>query len=187
MSSPRQPRVSIEERREQILDAALIEFGHKGLHGGSTVHLAKAIGISHPNLFRVFSTKKGLFMAVLQRAFETIEREMIVPGERAENHHLWTMAHGWSRLMENRELMLILLQGFAASADPEISDLMRSWTGDVFERSEGLPGVTTDEAHFFFASGMLYLAAAAMDLPAHLDAEPWAERFMSSGGMPPTA
>ena len=181
MATGRRPRVSIERRREQILEAALKEFSHKGLHGGSTVTIAKDVEFPHPNLFRVFSTKKGLFIAVLERTFATIEREMLVRGEEAESDQLWAMADGWGVLMENREVMLILLQGYAACEDPDIRDLMHGWTRDGVERAEALPGVGADLAHDFFAAGMLYLVAASMDLPARAEGDAWAERFLASG------
>lgn len=181
MTQERRPRVSIERRREQILAAALKEFSHKGLHGGSTVTIAKEVEISHPNLFRVFSTKKELFIAVLEQTFARIEREMIIPGEKAEEGHLQTMADAWGVLMENRDLMLILLQGYAACDDPDIRDEMEGWTRDVFERVEAIPGVGSDPAHDFFAAGMLYMVAASMGLPRLSEDSAWAERFLSSG------
>jgi len=181
MTTGRRPRVSIERRREQVLAAALREFSHKGFHGGSTVTIAEDVKFPHPNLFRVFSTKKGLFIAVLERTFATIEQEMLVRGEDADNDQLWAMANGWGALMGNREVMLILLQGYAACEDPDIRDLMHRWTQDVFERAEALPGVDSDLAHDFFAAGMLYLVAASMDLPGRAGDDPWAERFLASG------
>ncbi|MBQ1080630.1 TetR/AcrR family transcriptional regulator [Nocardiopsis sp. B62] len=177
----RRPRVSIELRREQILAAALKEFSHKGLHGGSTVTIAKEVEISHPNLFRVFSTKKELFMAVLRQTFAQVEKDMLIPGEKDEENPLQTMSDAWGVLMEHRELMLILLQGYAAGNDPEIRDLMQEWTQDVFERFEALPGVGTNLAHDFFAAGMLYMVAASMNLPSRAEKDAWADRFLASG------
>ncbi|MGZ4414605.1 MAG: TetR/AcrR family transcriptional regulator, partial [Gaiellaceae bacterium] len=60
-------RRSAEERREQVLEAALIEFAARGLAGGSTDSIAKAVGISQPYVFRLFGTKKELFMATIER------------------------------------------------------------------------------------------------------------------------
>src|SRR5215212_4650545 len=60
-------RKSAEERREQILEAALAEFAARGLDGGSTEAIARAVGISQPYVFRLFGTKKGLFMATMER------------------------------------------------------------------------------------------------------------------------
>ena len=174
-------RIPIEERREQILEAALEEFGHKGLHGGSTVAIAKRVGISHPNLFRIYPTKHELFVAVLGRVFATIEREMLVAGERFEEAPLQAMSDAWGGLMERREVMFMVLQGYAASGDPAIRDIMHDWTRGVFERIAALPGVGEDIAHDFFAAGMLYMAAAALDLPARAGEDPWAARFLDSG------
>ena len=39
-------RKSAEERREEILEAALVEFAAHGLYGGSTEAIARAVGIS---------------------------------------------------------------------------------------------------------------------------------------------
>ncbi|MFC4562345.1 TetR/AcrR family transcriptional regulator [Nocardiopsis mangrovi] len=181
MATERRARVSIERRREQILAAALKEFSHKGLHGGSTVTIAKDVEISHPNLFRVFSTKKGLFVAVLERVFTTVERDVFVPGEKADSRHLETMANAWGVLMENRELMLMLLQGYASCEDPDIRDLMHAWTKNTVDRIEALPGIDTDLAHDFFAAGTLYLVAASMNLPAIAGSDEWADRFLASG------
>src|SRR4029079_6016094 len=67
-------RKSKEERREEILDAALTEFAERGLHGASTEEGARRAGISQPYVFRLFGTKKELFIAVVNRCFrETLE------------------------------------------------------------------------------------------------------------------
>ncbi|MEO9338637.1 TetR/AcrR family transcriptional regulator [Mesorhizobium sp. SB112] len=174
-------RVGADERREQILAAALTEFSQKGLHGGSTVNIAQAVGISHPNVFRLYPTKIDLFTAVLEQAFATVARTMLKTGETTKDEPLQAMANAWGVLMDDRELMLILLQGYAASADTKVRELMQGWTRDVFERMEALPSVGTDLAHDFFAAGMLYMIAASMDLPAQTNKVDWIKRFLESG------
>lgn len=174
-------RVPLEQRREQILAAALNEFSHKGLHGGSTMRIAAEVGISQPNIFRIFSTKHELFVAVLERVFAKIESTMLAAGESDRTQPLQAMSDAWGELMEERENMFMLLQGYAASDDPQIRDLMHCWTRDTFERMEALPGVGEDTAHDFFAAGMLYMAATALDLPARAGDDTWAARFLDSG------
>ena len=66
-------RMSAEERRESVLDAAVAEFARGGLAGTSTEAIAARAGISQPYLFRLFSTKKDLFIAAYRRAFVLIE------------------------------------------------------------------------------------------------------------------
>src|SRR5205814_4342127 len=60
-------RKSAAERRDEILEAALVEFAARGLEGGSTEAIAKAVGISQPYVFRLFGTKKELFIATVER------------------------------------------------------------------------------------------------------------------------
>lgn len=180
-TSRRTPRVPLEQRREQILVAALHEFSHKGLHGGSTVSIAAEIGVSQPNIFRIFSTKHALFIAVLERVLTTIEATMLAAGERSPDQPLHTMSDAWGSLMEERLNMFMLLQGYAASDDPVVRDLMHNWTRSMFERIEALPGAGEDSAHGFIAEGMLYMVATAMDLPAKTAGDPWANRFLASG------
>src|SRR6266540_2895658 len=67
-------RKSAEERREAVLDAAYVEFAEHGLDGASTETIAVQAGISQPYVFRLFGTKKQLFIAVVARCFrETLE------------------------------------------------------------------------------------------------------------------
>ena len=61
-------RKSAEERREEILEVAVRHFAIGGLHGTSTEAIAREAGISQPYLFRLFHTKKELFVACVDRA-----------------------------------------------------------------------------------------------------------------------
>ena len=79
-------RHTAAERREAILDAALVEFSERGLHGTSTELIARRAGISQPYLFRLFGTKKELFKAAVARCFrETLETfQRAAEGKRGE-------------------------------------------------------------------------------------------------------
>src|SRR3954466_1706543 len=65
-----EPRVrkSADERREEILAVAVRHFAIGGLHGTSTEAIAREAGISQPYLFRLFRTKRELFLACVDRA-----------------------------------------------------------------------------------------------------------------------
>src|SRR5664279_4448109 len=65
-------RSTAEERREDVLKAALIEFAEGGLDGTSTDAIARRAGISPPYLFRLYPTKKALFVAAVERTFERV-------------------------------------------------------------------------------------------------------------------
>ena len=65
-------RKSADERREEILAVAIEHFAAGGFHGTSTEAIAKEAGISQPYLFRLFRTKRELFLACNDRACEKV-------------------------------------------------------------------------------------------------------------------
>src|SRR5436309_15351533 len=79
-------RKSKEERREEILDAAMEIFAEAGFEGASTEEIARRAGISQPYVFRLFGTKKELFIAVVSRCFrQTLEIfQRAAEGQRGE-------------------------------------------------------------------------------------------------------
>lgn len=66
-------RMTAEERRESVLRAAVPEFAVGGLAGTSTEAIAGRAGVSQPYLFRLFPSKKTLFLASVERTFALIE------------------------------------------------------------------------------------------------------------------
>ena len=88
------PRQTAAERRVAVLDAATTEFAAKGLHGASTEDIARAAGISQPYLFRLFGTKKELYLATSQRAIEHLYQ---VFADAAAGKRGWTHCTRWGR------------------------------------------------------------------------------------------
>src|SRR3954452_3510553 len=67
-------RKTAQVRREEILAVALEEFGEHGLDGTSTDTIARKAGISQPYLFRLFGTKKELYLESVRRCLrQTLE------------------------------------------------------------------------------------------------------------------
>ena len=69
MAAAPAPRKSAEVRREEILVVALEHFAEGGFHGTSTEVIAREAGISQPYLFRLFRTKRELFLACVERCY----------------------------------------------------------------------------------------------------------------------
>lgn len=55
-----------EERRQDILEAALSIFTKKGYNGSTTAEIARAAGVAEGTIFRHFATKKELLIATLK-------------------------------------------------------------------------------------------------------------------------
>src|SRR5437870_11064570 len=112
-------RKTKEERREEILDAALEEFAARGLHGASTEDIARRAGISQPYIFRLFGTKKELFKATVSRCFrETLEIfQRAAEGKRGEEA-LKAMGDAYiEKLLGDRTRLRAQMQAYAACND----------------------------------------------------------------------
>ena len=159
--------MSAAERREMVLEAAAVEFGVHGLAGTSTEDVAKRAGISQPYLFRLFPTKKALFLALVQRCFHQLEDTFITAAaDRTGDEALEAMADVYERMLDDRTLLLMQMQAYAACADPEIRAATRGGFKKLWELTERLTGLPFQRVVDFFAVGMLMNVAAAMDLPS---------------------
>lgn len=59
-------RMKREDRRAQILDAAMTVFVKKGFTAGTTLEIAKAANVSEVTLFRHFASKQDIFLAGIE-------------------------------------------------------------------------------------------------------------------------
>lgn len=177
----RSGRMSAGQRRRQIVDAALAEFAVKGLHGTTTEDIAKRAGITQPYVFRLFGTKKQLFMAAVERGFDRVQETFQAAADEAPDdadaeERLRMMGLAYQRLLEDRSLLLAQMQTYAACDDPEVRAVAQRRYGELFERIEQATGATAEQMHLFFAQGMLLNVAAALDLlGVH---EEWARRCL---------
>jgi AcrR family transcriptional regulator len=74
-SSPTRRRLTAEERRAGILDAALAVFSARGYHSASIDDIAREAGISKALIYEHFDSKQGLYGDLLERnANELFER-----------------------------------------------------------------------------------------------------------------
>ena len=154
------------ERREMVLEAAVPEFAAHGLAGTSTEDVARQAGISQPYLFRLFPTKKALFLALVERCFRRIEGAFTAAaGDLTGDDAITAMAEEYERLLDDRTLLLLQMQIYAACGDPEIRDATRAAYKHLWELVERITGLPFQTVVDFFAVGMLMNVGAALDLP----------------------
>jgi AcrR family transcriptional regulator len=175
MSASRQ---TAEIRREAVLEAAAGEFSRKGIHGASTDAIAKAAGISQPYLFRLFGTKKELYLATTRLKMEEVYQAFARASRgKTGQDALDAIGGAYRELIEDRERLQLMLQCFAAAEDPEIrEDLRRVWR-DMVELIERVGGFTPEEISTFFARGMLLNVLNAMRL--FEEPTPWGDRLIA--------
>jgi AcrR family transcriptional regulator len=177
------PRQTAEERRVAVLDAATVEFARKGLHGASTEDIARMAGISQPYLFRLFGTKKELYLATSRRA---VDHLYAVFAEAARGKTgmdaLQAMGETYESVMADRDRLMLMLKCWASCDDPEICEAVRSSWRDLVDLAERSSGATPQEVSAFFSKGALLTVLMGME--AFSRPEPWSNRLIEGCSEP---
>ncbi len=170
-------RISKEERRREIVEAATREFALGGLHGTPVEAIARQVGVSQPYLFQLFGTKKELFIAAVRRTFErtvaTFRTAAAEAGDDADAHGvLMAMGVAYQGLLADRSLLLMQMQSYVASEDEEIRDVVRDEMLRLVSFVQSASGAPEAAVREWLAYGMLMNVVATMDL-TEVDAD-WA-------------
>ena len=174
-------RQTAQERREALLEAAQVEFSQRGFHGASTDAIARAAGISQPYLFRLFGSKKELFLAVNERCFErTLELFRTAAAGKTGKDALEAMGDAYVRtILEDRTMLQGQLQAYAAAvSDADVRASVMRGFGRLYDYVEAVTGGDQATTARFFAKGMLLNVMAAMQIGAGDESpEAWARRL----------
>jgi AcrR family transcriptional regulator len=162
------------ERRSQVLAIAAGEFANHGLHGASIEAIAREAGITQAYVFRIFGTKKALFLELVGAAFDRFSGGMSQAAHGAQGLGALTlMGRQYYELLADRTTLLLQLQGFAACGDNEVRDLVRGRLARMWDTVADTSGLDPVTVKSFLAFGMLLNNVAALDVD-ELD-EPWAK------------
>jgi len=172
-------RLTAAERGEEVLEAAVLAFGASGYAGTKTDEIARLAGVSQPYVIRLFGTKQQLFLATVQRVCNRIEQAFRDAAEKEPD--LASLGQAYNELMTERELLVVLLHGFAASGEPAIGDVVRERFGGIYRLVRELTGASAEDARTFLANGMLLTVMAAMQVagPEPLPC-PWSAEILDS-------
>jgi len=166
-------KMTAGERRAQILAIAAEEFAAGGLHGTSTETIARRAGITQAYVFRLFGSKKNLFVQVVQAAFDQLADGMrAAAGASTGLDALSAMGLTYDALLTDRTALLLQLQGFAAASEPEVREAVRTSFARMWHTVADVTGLDPVTVKSFLAFGMLLNNAAALEL-RDVD-EPWA-------------
>jgi AcrR family transcriptional regulator len=181
------------ERRDEMIQAAVAEFAINGLHGTSTEMIARRIGISQPYIFRLFPSKKDLFIAAVDRCFDRVEATFAaavrdpepaghqgdhVVGAAQMNPRLHAMGHAYVRLLAQRELVLFQMQAYAACSDEEVRTRVKQRWDQLMKLTAELSGASKEQLTLFFARGMLMNVVASIGLVPQKAADRWGHEVL---------
>jgi AcrR family transcriptional regulator len=171
MSTMTRTRLTAAERTEQLVCAAITAFSSAGYAGTSTDDIARLAGVSQPYVIRLFGSKQRLFLAGFEHAASQIEQAFRDSGAT----DLEDLGAEYRTLLDRRELLGMMLHGFAASADPAVGDVVRARFGAIYELVREQTGAEPTEATEFVATGMLLTVLSAMRVvgPDPVAPVPW--------------
>jgi AcrR family transcriptional regulator len=172
-------RKTADERREEIIAAAFGEFAEHGLRGTSTDTIARKAGVSQPYLFRLFGTKKELYLEVVRRNFrQTLGLFQDASAGKTGDEALDAMGQAYLDLLKDRTRLRAQMRAYADCDDDEVREVVRKGYGDLVDFVERVSGADAETIRDFFAFGMLLNVTASMDLLDH--PVPWAERLLAA-------
>lgn len=124
----RAQRLPAEERRQQILDAAITVFAERGYAGAGTADIAAEAGIGEPTIYRYFPNKIELYTATVRYCSEEI---MEAWKEIAEEHEdpinaLLSLGRWYHQSMHERpDILRLRFRSLMDVAAPELTDWAR--------------------------------------------------------------
>jgi AcrR family transcriptional regulator len=160
--------MSADERRAAVLRVAVGCFAAGGYAGTSTTDVAEAAGISHAYLFRLWPSKKALFLALIEHGFARVREAFAAAAEgHAGEDAMAAMGEAYGDLLRDRDQLLLQMHAYVACDDPEIGEVTRREFGRLWREVATLSGAGDEELQRFFAMGMLMNVMASMDVNGH--------------------
>ncbi len=172
--------MTADERREELVEAAIAEFARGGLGGTSTEAIARRAGISHAYLFRLLGTKRELFLAAIDRAFgRVIEVFAAVADSRPAFADLGAAYQG---MIEDGHELAFQFQAYAACGDPDIRERVERRYVEIFDWVRRATGSTVDETRLFMATGLLISVGSLIGSDTLSPDGSWSTRVRGAAG-----
>jgi AcrR family transcriptional regulator len=164
-------RVPSSERRDALIEAAVHEFAHGGLHGTPVDKIARRVGVAQPYVFSLFGSKRELFLAAVERGFDAVADTFtraaaeFDPASAPPDTDLMKNAMGdaYVELLEsNRDYLMLQHQAYAACNDEVIRERVRAAYARLVLHVQRLSGADAERIDEFFRYGMWLNVGAAM-------------------------
>lgn len=164
-------RVPAAERREELIAAAVHEFARGGLHGTPVERIARRVGVAQPYVFSLFSNKRQLFLATIERSFSRVGEifraaaEDFQAGRAPEDCEdvLEAMGRAYKDLLlSDRDHLMLQHQAYAACDDEVVRARVRRSFAELMALARDLSGAEPERLDDFFRHGMALNVTAAL-------------------------
>jgi AcrR family transcriptional regulator len=129
-------RLSSQDRREQILDAAMPLFARHGFNGTTTRLIAEKAGVNEAIIFRHFPSKQELYWAIIDRKCRTAGRREMIREKLCSGASEMEIFTGIARVMlertrKDQDVTRLLL--FSSLERHELSErFFRTYASEVY-------------------------------------------------------
>ena len=158
-----------EDKKELIIENALIVFAEKGYYKATTAMVAKAAGVTQPYVFHFFENKEELFKVAIDRAFRRLYDRFSEVDSPADQM-IQMMSGMFNEVKQtHRDEVLMLMQAHAI-ADAGIREHVRGLFLNIYEslalkfERAGIANAK-ERAAQFIGTGLLITVSEVLDLP----------------------
>lgn len=123
-----------EQRRQQILDAALQTFAEDGYHGSSVSHIVKAAGVARGTFYLYFDGKEAIFRELLDELLATFRasiRGVDLKGGSMQDQLVAIVCDILRTTESNRRLTRIIFRE-AVGLDDETDQRLSAFYSELF-------------------------------------------------------
>ncbi|WP_431028845.1 TetR/AcrR family transcriptional regulator [Lysinibacillus sp. LZ02] len=125
-----------EQRREEILNAALKVFSRRGMVATKISEIAKEANLSHGLVYHYFKSKEEIFTLLVQRASESsvqIIEQAHLQGETPLGKIKWMTEQILQSLSEGQQILLFLIMIQASTSDAIPEEVKQFLTSQEFK------------------------------------------------------
>ena len=163
------------ERRQLVIEAAIAEFSRYGLNGASTKRIAAEVGVSEPYLYRLFATKKSLFLVCADHVFDnlndTFRRTAASATTDIAGPAMWA---AFGPTLEESDELYFVLQFIAAWKDPDVQQAAQRLFHHHHQLLQELSGESPESIWRRSADGFMLTVLSAIGLSASPSTQPFA-------------
>jgi AcrR family transcriptional regulator len=174
----RAPRLPAEERRRQILAAAISVFARLGYAGTGTADIAAAAGIGEPTIYRYFTNKRDVFVGAIRHASEEVRDEWQGIADAAPDALTALAQIGvwyYRQMQQHPEALMLRSRATVEAPDPDALAIVREeyrqtlrFIESLFNRAKG-DGLLDADADTRTLTWMFMSVGALLDMTQLLD------------------
>ncbi|WP_232668750.1 TetR/AcrR family transcriptional regulator [Pseudonocardia sp. TRM90224] len=181
MNAPVRRRMPAEQRRTEVIAAAVAAFADRGYAGTTTDDVARLAGVSQPYVVRMFGTKQALFLAAHAETMRRLEQAFrdAVAAAPAGQPPMQTLGIAYRELIVDRSVLRVMQHGFMLGGDPVVGPQMRRAMTSIFVVVRELTGDDDDAVASFLATGMMINVMITLEMSEHVEEEQLIARLLA--------